>query len=736
MFRLYCFTLLLPCLLLPAYAAGPDPTAPVAHRPRIGLALSGGGARGFAHIGVLKVLDELGIPVDLIAGTSMGSVVGALRALGYSTGELKDVATTVDWQEIFSDAVPRQALLFQQKKRASKFLMELGVRGLKLEIPSGLSAGQKISNLFSLLTIPAVGIDSFDKLPIPYRAVATDLVSGRQVVLDGSKLTLAQSMRASMAVPGAFTPLDFGDALLVDGGLVKNLPVDVVQDMGADIVIAVNVSAPLRRKSEIDSVLAVMDQTISLQMVRSTEQQIALAHASSGVVITPDLSDISSADFTRAGEIIRRGEKAARQSAELAALAEKLKQYPREPPAGSSASGRAKEVVIAQVQVEGAIARHERQLLDQLDVRAGQTLSVQDLESRMSRVFGTGYFESVDFGIKPGEGKGEILTIRGKEGGEGRLGFGLRYDDKYQGVGLADLTLLGLGEPDAALSAEVQFGGLFSAELSYVDYGIAGSALFVNPRLFHRDAFQYVFLERRRAGQYRDAATGIELALGSSFRNWGEVTLGYRWKHAIFTVDIGETVLPEAHDNVASLVLASRVDTLDRFPFPRSGGTLNLAYERAEQSFGGDVNFHKLSIRYEHFLTLADKHTLSLALILGSSLNSDLPGYEDYVLGGPESFVGYDWDELRGNHVAVLRAGYRYKLFSLPLGLGRDGYIRFAVNTGNAWDTVGDLRADQGLRYGGSVGLALDTFLGPVTIDYGRGDGGRSQVYFSAGYPF
>lgn len=699
--------------------------------------MSGGGARGFAHIGVLKVLDELGIPVDRIAGTSMGSVVAALRALGYSSGELQEVATTVDWPEIFSDAVPRQALLFQQKKRASKFLMEIGVRGLRLELPSGLSAGQKISNLFALLTIPAAGIDNFDKLPIPYRAVATDLVSGRQVVLDGSKLTLAQSMRASMAVPGAFTPLELDDALLVDGGLVKNLPVDVVQGMGANIVIAVNVSAPLRRKSEIDSVLAVMDQTISLQMVRSTEQQIALARASAGLVITPDLSDISSADFTRAREIIRRGEKAARESAELAALAERLKQYPREPPAaGFPAPGHAKEVIIAQVRVEGPIARRERQLLQQLDVRAGQTLSVKDLEQRMSRVFGTGYFESVDFGIKPGTGKGEVLTIRGKEGGEGRLGFGLRYDDKYQGVGLADLTLGGLGGPDAALSAEVQFGGLFSAQLSYLSYGIAGTELLVNPRLFHRDAFQYVFSKRARAGQYSDSATGIELALGSSFRNWGEVTLGYRWKHAAFTVDIGERVLPEARENVASLVLASRVDTLDRFPFPRSGGILNLAYERAEEALGGNVNFHKLSIHYEHFLTPADKHTLSLALILGTSLNSDLPGYEDFLLGGPESFVGYDWDELRGNHVAVLKAGYRYKLFGLPLGLGRDAYIRLAVNAGNAWDTVGDLRTDQRLRYGGSLGLALDTFFGPVTIDYGRGDGGRNQMYFTAGYPF
>jgi NTE family protein len=210
--------------------AGDHPSG-TAGRPRVGLALSGGGARGFAHIGVMKVLAEWHIPIDMIAGTSMGSVVGGLRALGYSEEELAKIATKVDWQGIFRDETPREALFYGQKQQASKFLVQLGVRGLKLELPSGLSAGQKIFNLFSLLTLPAAGIKDFDHLPVPYRAVATDLVTGKEVVLDGRRLSLAESMRASMSVPGAFMPVDSGEMLLVDGGLVKNLPVDVVRKM-------------------------------------------------------------------------------------------------------------------------------------------------------------------------------------------------------------------------------------------------------------------------------------------------------------------------------------------------------------------------------------------------------------------------------------------------------------------------------------------------------------------------
>jgi NTE family protein len=684
----------------------------------------------------MKVLEEWHIPIDMIAGTSMGSVVGGLRALGYSEQELARIVTSVDWQEIFRDETPREALFYGQKQQASRFLVRLGVRGLKLELPSGLSAGQKIFNLFSLLTLPAAGVKDFDRLPVPYRAVATDLVTGREVVLDGQQLSLAESMRASMSVPGAFTPVDSGQMLLVDGGLMKNLPVDVVRKMGADVVIAVDVSAPLKTKAELNSVLAVMDQTISLQMVRSTREQAEIARRH-GVLITPDLHDLGSTDFDRAEKIMRRGEEAARASPQLRALAARLARYPSPPPRPSvtvpSAAG--ETVTIERVVLQGAVQGKQRQLLKRLGISAGRTLTAGEIEKSLASVFGSSYFQSVDFRIEPGTAQGRILVIRVREKAPEMLGIGARYSDKYGGIGLVDLSVYGLGGPDASLSTEVQFGGLLAVESSYTRYGLIGPEVFLRPRVFHRSAFQYAYSGHSRAAQYQDRNTGFDLALGDTFRNWGEVVLGYRWERATFDLDFGQPALPEARDNVASLYVTSHVDTLDRFPFPRSGARADLSYEHAQKEFGGDVSFDRVSFDYEHFWPIGDRYTLHLASKLGSSLDSTLPVYEAYRLGGTD-FVGYDWDALRGNHVAALGLGVRYRLGSLPLALGRDFYLTLGVNVGNTWNSVSDLDRDPLVRYGGSVGLALDTVLGPVTLDFAHGDEGRSFVYFSAGYPF
>jgi NTE family protein len=730
-------------LLLGIFSAAlgiPEPgqaAEPAAKRPRIGLALSGGGARGFAHIGVIKVLQEWRIPVDVIAGTSMGSVVGGLRALGYSPDELAGIAKNVNWQEIFRDETPREALFYGQKQAESKFFIQLGVRGLKLELPSGLSAGQKIFNLFSLLTLPAAGIQDFDHLPIPYRAVATDLVSGQEVVLDGRRLSLAEAMRASMSVPGAFTPVDSGDMLLVDGGLVKNLPVDVVQGMGADLVIAVNVSAPLRTKGELDSVLAVMDQTISLQMVRSTQQQIQLAQGH-GIVLTPDLHDLSSTDFPQAQEIMRRGEQVARASSELRALAARMARYPRAPlpniavPSGAAAPG---TITIERVVLEGPIRAKERQRLKQLDVSAGQTLTPEEIEDKLTEVFGSDYYQNVDFRIEPGTAQGKVLLIRAREGAPQTIGIGAQYSDKYGGIGLVDLSLNRLGGAGGSLSSQIQFGGLLDLQSAYTRYGLIGEQAFVRPRVFYRSAFQYSYSDDSRSGRYNNRAAGAEVSLGNTFRTWGEVELGYRWKHASFDLDFGEPTLPEARENVAAIYISSHIDTLDRLPFPRAGTRADLSYERAQQELGGEVSFDRLDFRYQHFWSIGERQTLRLAAELGSSLDSSLLVYEAFRLGGTD-FAGYDWDELRGNHVANLSLSLRQRLGSLPLALGRDIYLTVGANAGNTWDALPDLDQGTVLRYGGSVGLALETVVGPVSLDFAHGSQGRSFVYFSAGYPF
>ena len=279
-------------------------------RQKIGLVLGGGGAKGSAHIGVLKVLEELKIPIDCIAGTSMGAIVGSLYASGMSTAEIEEVLTTVDWDDLFTDDPPRKDIDFRRKQEDLTYLSKIsvGIKDGKVALPKGFTAGQKIGVFFQTLMVPVAGITDFDNLPIPYRAVAADLETGDMVVL--GKGSLADAARASMSVPGVFPPADVEGRYLTDGGIVRNLPVDVVREMCADVVIAVDVGKPLPQRDALTNPIAIMNQMIDIMMKQNVQVQID-SLKDRDVFIRPELGTITSADFKRGKEAVERGEKAA-----------------------------------------------------------------------------------------------------------------------------------------------------------------------------------------------------------------------------------------------------------------------------------------------------------------------------------------------------------------------------------------------------------------------------------------
>ena len=709
-------------------------------RPKIGLALSGGGARGFAHIGVLKVLEELRIPVDFIAGTSMGSVIGGLYSIGYSPQELAELVTTIDWQDLFRDTQDRSTLLFTRKRQSSKSLLEIRLRGLVPEIPSGLSSGEKVSNLFSLLTAPAGEVRNFDRLQPAFRAIATDIVTGKEVILDGSQLSLADSMRASMAVPLIFTPLDAGEHLLVDGGLVKNLPVDVVRQMGADIVIAVNVSTRLRTKDDLRTLFAIMDQTISLQIVQSTASQLAMAD----LVVMSELDTFSSVDFARASELVAKGEEMMRTR--VGELHRLISAFPPFRPLTESvppprvSKQRDMELQetlqINKVMIQGNVSTRELGLLRQLGIAPGQTLQAKELEGRIREVFGEAFLDSVYLGIEQEKEGGETLTIRVKENDLNTFHLGVFSNNKYRGVGFTSLTLRPWQDYNALLSTEVQFGSVLALEASYLQYSLLSGDFFFRPRVFYRDDFQRAFIDQDRVGDYRYRTRGIELAFGNSFRNLGEVTAGYQWQWTSFQPDAGGRNLPRFRGTLGRLSLSSEIDTLDEYPFPDTGRRFRFSSEIADEVLGGEESFARLSLLYQHFVSPWRNHTFSITVQLASSLGSTLPVSEELLFGGVDSFYGYAWDELRGSELGVLRFDYRYRLLDLPAALGRGVYLNLGLNAGNIWRSFDDLEDDFHLRFGGRIGLALDTVVGPAALDYGSGGDGRNKIYFSVGVPF
>ncbi len=306
-------------LTAPARAQPTPPSAPdadggsTAARPRVGLVLSGGGARGAAHIGILKVLEERRVPVDAIAGKSMGAIVGALYASGMSAAEIEQLIGSVDWQDAFRDRPPRETLNFRRKQDDREFLVRtpIGLRGGTLRFPRGLIQGQKLNEMLRAATLRVADAKDFDSLPLPFRALATDLSTGAAVVF--ARGSLATAVRASMAAPGVFAPVEVDGRLLVDGGLVENLPVDLARDMGVDVIIAVDVSSPLRPGKELDSLLSVSNEMISILINRETERR-RRALTARDVVIEPELGSMTSVDFTRVHEAIDAGEAAARRA--------------------------------------------------------------------------------------------------------------------------------------------------------------------------------------------------------------------------------------------------------------------------------------------------------------------------------------------------------------------------------------------------------------------------------------
>lgn len=604
------------------------------------------------------------------------------------------------------------------------------------EIPSALSAGQKISNLFSLLTVSAAKGGNFDHLLRPFRAIATNLVNGEEVVLDGSQLSLAESIRASMAVLMVFAPVEVGEQFLVDGGLVKNLPVDIVKQMGADIVIAVNVSSPLRKKEELQSLFAIMDQTISLQIVHSTEKQLALAD----LVLTPELTEFSSADFPRAVEIIARGEASARaQSEHLRRIAALLPTPPSVPPPALpvdlTAPGEP-QIQIERVILAGNVSAHDLSLLKELGLKRGQTLTASKLAERIERVFGAGFFESVKFSLEPGAAGGHIVRIEAKERELNLLRVGARYDDKSSGVGLAGIAIKPWWEHNTLLSADVEFGGVTSVQASYLRYRLFDSDLFLQPRAFYRDDFQQIFANHKKIGEFKNRASGFEFALGNNFRNVGEVIARYQWRTVSFVPNKKRRGLSRVSGKLAGVGLSTRLDTLDAFPFPRAGSSVSFSANWMNTVFGGDRNFARLYCGYTQYLTLWQRHTFAYGVRLGSSAGTRMPVSEEFWFGGPDTFVGYAREELRGAHLGVARLDYRYKVLDLPTGVGEGVYFHLAFNTGNVWRSLHDVEKRFRLRYGGGVGASVDSVIGPLTVGYGRGDEDQDEVYVSLGVPF
>ena len=713
-----------------------DGSQKAAQRPKIGLALSGGGARGAAHVGVLRVLEELRIPVDYIAGTSMGSIIAGLYASGMTLDQIEHALVTMDWEHIFDDDPPREELSFRRKRDDDLYLVKAkpGFRDGELKFPAGLIQGQKFDLALRELTLPVAAVKDFDRLTIPFRAVASDIGTGQPVVLGSGDL--AKAMRASMAVPGAFAPAHIDGRVLVDGGITNNLPVSVVRDMGADIVIAVDISTPLASPDEVRNVLEITAQLTSIMTRTNTEQQIA-SLGERDILIVPDLSDISSADFTRAGEAIPAGAAAAQaERTQLARLSLSESVYQAHLAARVLPGGDKPIVYFVQIKNDSNLA--DEVLRERLHIREGEPLDRVQLEKDISNIYGLELFESVDYRVIEQDGEtGVVVDARARSWGPDYLQFGLALSSDFGGDSTYNFGVAYLKTAINELGGEVRLGVQLGQDPAIsadwyqpLDYD---SRYFFEPNISYGASTYTLYTQdgNDKVAEYRVKQTQLELAAGRELSVFGEARLGYRWGTGDVDLNVGSPGLPEGGFDRGSVFGRLSVDRLDNTHFPSKGYTGDIEYELFRDSLGNDQDLDQLKVDLSYFETFG-AHTFGL----GGRFNTTMDGSGEvqnlFQLGGFLNLSGFNNNALSGRHSAILTGVY-YRRFTQLKFL--PWYIGGSLELGNVWEDRDDISADSAI-ISGSVFLGADTPIGPFYTGYGYAEGGNSSLFLFLGKAF
>jgi NTE family protein len=734
---LYVLSLVLPSGLV--HAQTPANTE-AKSRPKIALVLSGGGARGAAHVGVIKVLEELHIPIDFIAGTSMGALIGASYASGTSIKELEDRLAAADWNDLFTDISPRadRSFLRKEEDQARLLRLEIGVKPDGLRLPAGAISGQKLDILFAQITRNSSGAVKFDKLPIPFRAVATDAETGRMIVFKEGRLP--DVMRASMSVPGAIAPFQIGERIYLDGGLTRNLPVDIARQMGADIVIAVNLGTPLLKRSELQSFVGVSLQTINIL----TEQNVKTSLDSlktSDVLISPPLETIGSTDFNSVVDAIVLGAAATR---EIAPTLSKLAISPEAYAAYRSAQNtRATKPLnpsdpIDEIRVTGLDRASAEEVKRTMGVKPGDTTSEKALNDGLSRVFGSGYFERVNYSLL-NEANRRILDInaREKQWGPNYLRFGLSLAADSVGEGRFNLLVryqqTQFNSAGAEWRNELQIGrDRRLASRFFQPFGLGSIAnVSAGVELSRRPIDVYV--NEARQAQYDVSASTISADFGLDLGRSAIARLGVVRGNDSAQLSIGSPVLENIKVKQGGFKLLALYDDLNDASFPREGRVASFDYFKSSKNLSASREFSKLDVNYTDHYSFGP-HTFAFAARYARGFGEKLPVFDQFSLGGFLQLSGYRPGELLGDALAFGRVSYYRRWSDAPAAFGRNVYLGVSSELGRVSSSARTL-GDANNRTSVGAFAGFDTFLGPFYVGYGKARDRGSVFYFFLGQP-
>ena len=749
-------TCALPILALGALAAGllqaaepaapPDPTTLGPTRPRLGLVLSGGGARGLTHVGVLKVLEAERIPVDVVAGTSMGAIIGGLYASGLSATALESDLLQVDWNKLFATRVSRQALSQRRKEEDFEIpaSIELGWRDGSFRAPQGAVSSRGLETLLRRYTLPVRQIDQFEGLPIPFRAIATDMETGDMVVLDHGDLALA--LRSSMSVPGVFPSTEVDGRVLGDGGLVNNVPVDIARAMGAQRLLVVNIGTPLAPRETLNSALGLTAQMINILTEQNVRRSLATL-GSEDVLIAPDLGQLSSGDFNKAQELIALGEAAAKAALpRLRPLALPEADYlqwrqARRRPA-------AEDVRVATIAFEGTSVTNPSRLLPQLRSRPGQPFDADAAAADARFLAASGDYVRADYHlIDQGDGRAALLVfeVEDKPWGPNYLQVGLDLSTDMSGRSAFNIKVSHnrhwLSGTGTEWRNRLQIGetpGLYT-ELYHPlgwrlglwdDWFVAGWA-----GVQRRIVSVYDGVGGPELGQVRQSAAAVGIDLGQPWGRLGELRLGWRQaagRDATLLVSSGIEAQSLSWRE-SSLRARMVIDQLDFANFPQDGYRLTGEAQWGRRYIEGlGNNLVRLEADANAVWTW-DQHTFNLYGVVKASDSRANEVANQYALGGFQNLSGYRSGQVAGNAVLLARLGW-YRRLSEPPVFARALFVGGSLELGNAWADRRQVSIGS-LRTGASLYLGADTGLGPMYLGMTWAPRGEAGLALFIGRP-
>ncbi|MFJ4140109.1 patatin-like phospholipase family protein [Pseudomonas fragi] len=706
-----------------------------APRPKVGLVLSGGAARGLAHVGVLKALEEQGIHIDAIAGTSMGAVIGGLYASGYKIDELEKLALGIDWKEALSDAPEREDVPFRRKQDDRDFLVKqkLSFRDDgSLGLPLGVIQGQNLALLLESLLAHSSDIRDFDKLPIPFRAVATDIVNGEKVVF--RKGHLPQVIRASMSIPAVFAPVEINGQLLVDGGMVDNIPVDVARDMGVDMVIVVDIGTPLRGRKQLNTVFDILNQSITLMTRSNSEVQLASLKPDD-ILIQPALASYGTTDFGRALDIINAGYRATQvMEKRLAGLRQSTDVQLAE-----ARTAEERTPVITAIKIENDSKIGDSVIRYYIRQPVGEPLDLGRLQRDMGTLYGLDYFDQVQYRVvHKGQERTLVISARGKRSGTDYLRLGLNLSDDMRGdsafnIG-ASYRINGINQLGAEWLTRVQLGDkqeLYSEFYQPLD---AGSRYFVAPYINARSQNVEAILDNDPIAEYRLERYGFGLNFGRQIGNSGEIRVGVGEAWGEANVRIGDQDLPSTSFNEGFYDIKYSFDSLDNVYFPHSGEDIALSVRQFEPGLGSDERYRQWEFKLDKALS-SGPDTWILGGRYGRTLDTANVVTSSFLLGGARQLSGFREDAISGQNISLMRAVYYRRLtprsylpFDFPL------YAGASLERGRAWNN--DNEFDSGYINAASIFIGFDTPLGPLNFSYGFNDDDQKALYLNLGQTF